>query len=171
MRGEIKTVPTPEPHVPLAGTINAPHHGETVNSEAAMPFINQTVTDADIDQYGLPFEKGRPRYWTYDREAKRYLWGGIAGNPAFDDIREGRFWLFTTNRLFYIVIEPGEISKTYKDSPYKLEWRKILNISPSPESEELRNTIIADLKEALLVYGVDGRTNKFTPLRNILFLF
>ncbi|MFN7899314.1 MAG: hypothetical protein ACK5N0_06555, partial [Synechococcaceae cyanobacterium] len=70
-----------------------------------MAFVNQTVTDADIDQYGLPFEKGRLHYWTYDAEHKKYLWGGMAGNPAYEDFQEGRFYLHTEGIVYYIVLE------------------------------------------------------------------
>ena len=136
-----------------------------------MPFVNETVSDADIDHYGLPFEKGRLRYWTHDRDRHRYLWGGMAGNPAYDDIREGRFRLFTNNTLYYIAIEPGVVPKTYKIKPVRLEWKNILQISPKPDTSELRQQILAELKEALLVYGIDGRGNKYTQDREIIFGF
>ncbi|MEB3169293.1 MAG: hypothetical protein VKK97_11270 [Synechococcaceae cyanobacterium] len=136
-----------------------------------MPFINELVTDADIDDYGLPFEKGLLHYWTHDRANRRYLWGGMAGNPAYDDFQEGRFWLYTNNRLHYIVIEPGEFSKSYKESPYRVEWKRIIDIVTYPGNIEVSKGVLDELKEALTVYGVDGRTNKFTPVRNIIFNF
>lgn len=136
-----------------------------------MPFVNETVSDADIDHYGLPFQKGRLQYFTHDSATQRYLWGGMSGNPAYDDIREGRFHLFTNNQLYRIVIQPGEVTRTYKISPYKLEWKEIISITPEPGNAELRGQILDELKEALLVYGVDGRENKYTQNRQILFGF
>jgi hypothetical protein len=136
-----------------------------------MPFINELVTDADIDDYGLPFEKGLLHYWTHDRANRRYLWGGMAGNPAYDDFQEGRFWLYTNNRLHYIVIEPGYASESYNDNPYKLEWKRIVDITPSPHGTDAKLKLIEELKEALLAYGVDGCENKYTPIREIIFGF
>ena len=136
-----------------------------------MSFVNETVSDADIDHYGLPFHKGRLRYWTHDRATQRYLWGGMAGNPAYDDIREGRFKLFTAGTLYSIVIKPGEGPTTYKVKPCRLEWKKITSIKPTPASADVRQQIIQELKEALLVYGIDGRENKYTPDREIIFGF
>jgi len=42
-----------------------------------MTFVNEVVSDEDIDRYGLPFEKGSGRYWTRDAERDFYLWGGM----------------------------------------------------------------------------------------------
>jgi hypothetical protein len=136
-----------------------------------MPFINETVSDADIDHYGLPFKKGTLQYFTHDRETQRYLWGGMHENPAYDDIREGRFQLFTHGILYAIAIEPGEVPTTYKIKPCRLEWKAISNIRPEPGSAELRRQVLDELKEALLVYGIDGMENEFTPDRQILFGF
>ncbi len=50
-----------------------------------MAFVNEVVSDADIDKYGLPFKKGSGRYWTRDADRDMYLWGGKGGNPAFGE--------------------------------------------------------------------------------------
>jgi hypothetical protein len=92
-------------------------------------------------------------------------------NPAYDDIREGRFQLFTHGILYAIAIEPGEVPTTYKIKPCRLEWKAISNIRPEPGSAELRRQVLDELKEALLVYGIDGMENEFTPDRQILFGF
>ena len=136
-----------------------------------MAFVNETVSDADIDHYGLPFHKGRLQYFTHDRESQRYLWGGMTGNPAYDDIREGRFQLFTAGVLYSIVIEPGEGPTSNKIKPCRLEWKHVTSIKPAPTSTEARQQILEELKEALLVYGIDGRENKYTPEREIIFGF
>ena len=89
-----------------------------------MPFINELVTDADIDYYGLPFEKGRPRYWTHDKSTRRYLWGGMSGNPAADDIQQGCFWLYTDNQLYYIIVHTGSVSSSYAGIPCRTVWER-----------------------------------------------
>lgn len=110
-------------------------------------------------------------YWTHDRANRRYLWGGIAGNPAYDDFQEGRFYLFTGGKTYYIVIELGHISESYNDIPYKLEWKRIIDIAPSPSDMDAKLRLLEELKEALLVYGIDGYKNQYTPNRKVTFGF
>ncbi|MFM1800044.1 MAG: hypothetical protein RLZZ117_2322, partial [Cyanobacteriota bacterium] len=54
-----------------------------------MAFTNEVVSDADIDRYDLPFQKGEGRWWTRDAERDYYLWGGLSGNPAYGTELEG----------------------------------------------------------------------------------
>jgi hypothetical protein len=64
-----------------------------------MAFVNEVVSDADIDKYGLPFKKGSGRYWTRDAEKDMYLWGGKGGNPSFGEEIQGRFRLYLDHKL------------------------------------------------------------------------
>jgi hypothetical protein len=136
-----------------------------------MAFVNEVVSDADIDKYGLPFEKGSGRYWTRDAERDMYLWGGKGGNPAFGDSIYGYFHLFIKGIDLSIRLEPGDGSHDFSDNPYIIKWSQIARINPPNAGGLARNDVIHHLKEALVVYGEDGRENKFAPFRVVSFDF
>lgn len=136
-----------------------------------MPFVNEVVTDDDIDAYGLPFRKGRLRYWTHDRAGGRYLWGGISETPMWDDIREGQFRFCDGNTLYVVRLNLGFESKTLKEPPFKREWNSIISMDPEPADRLERTAVVEGLKEALSVYGYDGMENAYAPDRQITFGF
>jgi len=136
-----------------------------------MAFVNEVVSDADIDKYGLPFPKGSGRYWTRDAERDMYLWGGKGGNPAFGDRIYGYFHLFMEGIDLSIRIEPGEGSHSFGEHPYMIKWGQIARISPLDLGGLARPEVIHNLKEALIVYGEDGRENAFAPVRVVSFAF
>ena len=72
-----------------------------------MAFVNEVVSDADIDAYGLPFEKGKGHWWTRDKERDLYLWGGRGGNPLWDEEIQGRFHLFISGTSLRLAISLG----------------------------------------------------------------
>lgn len=122
-----------------------------------MPFINEVVSDADIDRYGLPFAKGSGRYWTRDAERDYYLWGGKGGNPAFGEDFEGRFHLSLNGFDLFVCLVPGEGSFRLSDVPFVVVWRSVKRISPSDLHGLDRVEVLRVLKEALSVYGRNGR--------------
>ena len=136
-----------------------------------MAFINEVVSDADIDRYNIPFRKGDQLWWTRDAERDYYLWGGLDGNLAYDDFQEGHFNLYVDGAVHGIKLQPGEFSKSIKDVPYIVCWDKVLRIIPEPESPEQELQLIIILKEALSVYGFDGEKNLWPVETEVTFKF
>lgn len=136
-----------------------------------MAFMNEVVSDADIDAYGLGLEKGKGHWWTRDKERDLYLWGGESGNPAFGEEIEGRFEIFLSGRLIRIAISLGQWSANWHVKPYVVDWDQLLWIEPSDCAGLDRDLVITVLKEALIAYGRDGRQNLNTPDRIVHFGF
>jgi hypothetical protein len=131
-----------------------------------MTFINEVVSDEDIDRYGLPFKKGSGRYWTRDAERDYYLWGGLSGNPAYGDETQGRFHFYIDKRLYRIVISPGEGSLSYSESPFRVGWKSLLSVEPSDLRTLGKHNFLSALREALLAYGDDGEGSRHA--RNLI---
>jgi hypothetical protein len=123
-----------------------------------MAFKNEVVSDADIDRYKLPFPKGGGRWWTRDAERDYYLWGGLVGNPAFDETQEGWFDLYVDGIIHTVVLASEVNLEGDKETPYTMHWKKIVRISPSKEEEANYGYFKILLKEALTAYGLDGET-------------
>jgi hypothetical protein len=138
---------------------------------AAMPFVNEVVSDDDIDRYDLPFAKGDGQYWTRDRDRDLYLWGGESGNPARDEEIEGKFHLYLAGTLLRITLSLGEWSRDWTVTPYVVAWDGPVGIYPPDGAGLDRQQVIALLKEALIAYGSDGRDNKNVPDRLVRFGF
>lgn len=136
-----------------------------------MAFVNEVVSDSDIDKYGLPFKKGSGRYWTRDVERDMYLWGGLSGNPAHGEDIEGRFYLYVGGMEIYIVVLPGTWSAKFSESPYVISWKSLEHVRPSDLGKIRKDRFLEILKEALTVYGRNGRENRYTPTRIIKFEF
>jgi hypothetical protein len=134
-------------------------------------FVNEVVSDADIDAYGLPFEKGKGHWWTRDQERDLYLWGGEFGNPAWGDEVEGRFCLFIDGRTLRLALSFGLWSKNWHVKPYIVTWDRLLWIDPPDCCGIDRSRVIDFLKESLVAYGRDGRENRNTPDRIVHFGF
>ena len=136
-----------------------------------MAFVNEVVSDADIDKYGLPFKKGSGRYWTRDAEKDMYLWGGKGGNPSFGEEIQGRFRLYLDHKLLHVVLRPGSGSTSFLDSPYVIRWDSVVYIKPADLHGISMEQVLSALKRALLVYGQDGELNADTPTRLVHFGF
>jgi hypothetical protein len=136
-----------------------------------MAFVNEVVSDSDIEAYQLGLEKGKGHWWTRDKERDLYLWGGETGNPAFGDEIEGRFVLFISGRLIEFAISLGQWSKNWHAKPYVVAWDKLLWVEPPDLAGIDRDLVISILKEALIAYGRDGRHNLNTPDRIVQFGF
>lgn len=136
-----------------------------------MPFVNEAVSDDDIDRYGLPFRKGDGQYWTRDRERDLYLWGGVGGNHAWGEEVRGGFHLSIQGTLLRIRLSLGEWSRDWTVKPYVVAWDQLLSIDPPDCGGLDRSQVIAVLKEALIAYGRDGWKNRNVPDRIVTFGF
>ena len=136
-----------------------------------MTFVNEVVSDADIDAYGLGLEKGKGHWWTRDKERDLYLWGGEYGNPAWGDDVEGHFAFFIDGRTLRLALSIGAWSKNWHVRPYIVNWDRLLWIEPPDCNGVDRSRMIDLLHEALVSYGRDGRENRNTPDRIVRFGF
>lgn len=136
-----------------------------------MTFVNEVVSNADIDKYGLSFKKGSGRYWTRDAERDMYLWGGKGGNPAIGKEIEGHFTLFLEQALVRFILHPGIGTISFSESPFLIVWESICSINPPDMHGMRRERVLEILKEALCVYGQDGELNQYTPVRVVKFGF
>ena len=128
-----------------------------------MAFVNEIVSDADIDRYELPFKKGSGRYWTRDKERDIYLWGGKGGNPAFGEEILGRFTLSIKGRKIECLLRPGRGSMKFKEKPFLVKWSSLVDLKPAGLHDFDRELVEGVLKEALMAYGQDGELNEDTP--------
>lgn len=136
-----------------------------------MAFKNEVVSDEDIDRYNLPFPKGEGRWWTRDAERDYYLWGGLVGNPAYDEMKEGRFYLYKDNTIHWIKLLPGTRSKSLKELPYTITWEAIIRITPEITDRNKYSQLIEILKEALTAYGYEGEDNGWIKEAKVVFGF
>jgi hypothetical protein len=136
-----------------------------------MPFVNEQVTDAEIDAYDLTLEKGKGHWWTRDQERDFYLWGGECGNPARGQELHGRFRLYIAGTKLELGISLGHWSKNWHVKPYLVGWDQLLWLDPSDCGGLDRGQVIGVLKEALVAYGRNGRKNLNTPERIVQFGF
>jgi hypothetical protein len=134
-------------------------------------FVNEVVSDADIDAYGLPFEKGKGHWWTRDKERDLYLWGGEYGNPAWDEDVEGRFSFCVDGVKLGFALSLGFWSANWHVKPYIVTWDRLVRIDPADCGGLNQSRVIELIKEALVVYGSDGRDNRNVPDRIVRFGF
>jgi len=136
-----------------------------------MPFVNEVVSDDDIDRYNLPFAKGGGQWWTRDQERDLYLWGGESDNPARDEDIVGRFNFYIHGIHLKITLELGEWSKDWDAKPYVVAWNRLISVYPQDFGGLSKEMVIGLLKEALVSYGRDGWENRGVPERVITFKF
>ena len=134
---------------------------QMATAHSSMAFKNEVVSDADIDRYKLPFPKGEGRWWTRDAERDYYLWGGLVGNLAYDDMKEGRFLLYLNGPIFWVKILPGIWSESLTASPYLVSWETIARIEPQVSDSRTYSHLVSALKEALLAYGYEGQDDNW----------
>ena len=134
-------------------------------------FVNEVVPEADIDAYGLPFEKGTGHWWTRDKERDLFLWGGRGGNPLWDQEIRGRFYFFISGVIIQLVISLGKWSDDWHARPYIVDWGRIISMDPQGCADFSKEQLIDLIKEALVAYGRDGRENRNTPDRIVRFGF
>lgn len=133
-----------------------------------MAFKNEVVSDADIDRYNLPFQKGDGRWWTRDTDRDYYLWGGLSGNPAYGTEQEGRFYLYADGMLYYIIIF---LANDVKTSSRVRKWQEIGRIVPETDDFHHKTQLENVIKEALSIYGYDGQNDDCQKDLKIVFGF
>jgi hypothetical protein len=105
------------------------------------------------------------------------LWGGLSGNPQFDEEIKGKFRLYLNGRRSLVILVPGAASLAFTDNPYRVKWDAVEAISsihpdnysclPSSAWEKRNvsqsmlegmtlNAFLEILKEVLNVYGEGG---------------
>jgi hypothetical protein len=136
-----------------------------------MAFKNEVVSDADIDRYNLPFQKGDGRWWTRDAERDFYLWGGISGNPAYGEEQEGRFYLYFKQQLHLVIIQTERADSKINPSSHDRKWESISRIIPDPLDETEERNLLSVLKEALFAYGFDGQDDAWSAHSEVQFDF
>ena len=124
-----------------------------------MGFVNEVVSDEDIERYGLPFKKGSGRYWTRDAERNYYLWGGLQGNRAIDEDVQWRFHFFDGQQKISFSLKRGKGSVKLSESPYIIHWVSIEELDIPDYSAQERELILDLLREALLAFGEGGKGN------------
>ena len=148
-----------------------------------MAFVNEYVSDEDINKYGL--EEVRLRFnpqfrksglpsnfqydWVIDREKNVYLMRVKVGR---DDISNRVTWVLSwkgneitvqTDRM------PGG-SLSFSESPYKIIWG-LVKVMPNELLEEVtEKELLATLKEALTIFG-DGGVRHQVPNTIVEFNF
>jgi len=141
------------------------------SAHLTMAFKNEVVTDEDIDRYNLPFSKGGGRWWTRDAERDYYLWGGLVGNPAYDDVQEGRFFLYVEGTTYWVKLLPGKGSQSLRESPYIIKWDSVTRIEPAVSETKKYSQILSILKEALTAYGYEGQDDDWVKDPKVVISF
>ncbi len=136
-----------------------------------MAFKNEVVSDADIDRYNLPFQKGDGRWWTRDADRDYYLWGGLYGIPAFGSEVEGKFYLYVDRQVHLISISLAEDSERMSGKTFLRKWQVITQIVPEIIDSDQKRHLAEVLKEALLVYGFDGQDDGWLDDVDVHFAF
>ena len=114
-----------------------------------MAFVNEIVSDADIDAYGLPFEKGKGHWWTRDKERDLYLWGGECGNPAWGEDIEGQFSFYVDRVKLRFTLSLGVWSADWHVKPYIVVWDRLVRIDP-PDCRGLNQARVIGLILSLI---------------------
>ena len=136
-----------------------------------MAFINEIISDADVEAYGLELQRGMGHWWTRDKERDLYLLGGIGGNPLWDQEVHGRFDLYIAGATIKFALSPGKWSQNWHVKPYVIVWDALVSIEPDDCGGLQRQQVIDLLKEALIAYGRDGMENRNTPDRIVRYCF
>lgn len=136
-----------------------------------MTFVNEAISEVDIEQYRLSIEPDDGRFWTVDKERNIYLRGGARGNPAFGEEIYFGFDLCVCEEQYYVKLNRGKGSVKYTERPYLVVWDSIIDITPHNLSSLKELSVIEILKEALSVWGEDGRENEFAPAFVVQFNF
>ena len=161
------------PRVDTTVTVDqgCPKLSSNMREAIQMGFVNEVASDEDIEKYSLPFSPGTKCYWTRDVKRDFYLWGKISKDYAREYPAEGRFTLFLKDKHILFVLQPGDGSRSFKDKPFRIVWKAVLNVQPSNISGLDSSDVISVLKEALTCFGYDGRKNLFVPHRVVSFEF
>ena len=96
-----------------------------------------------------------------------WAWGKSSlgrGNP-------GTVLLFISCVTIKLEASVGNWSEDWHASPYVVEWGSLLSMDPPICAGLSQKQVLSLVKEALVVYGRDGRHNRNTPERIVRFGF
>lgn len=136
-----------------------------------MAFVNEVVSDEDIAKYNLPFKPGAGRYWTRDKERDCYLWGGISGSYVRESPPKGEFQLYVRGLELEVWLEPSANELPSFITPDLVSWKRITLMRPYDMGGLDRDEVKSLLREALLVFGVNGSPKSLPDKSTVLILF
>lgn len=145
-----------------------------------MTFVNEYVSKDDIKRHGfdriyfdnhpasaeIP-ETYRPD-WTIDRDNSAVLRKVGGANTARESEHWIEFRLDIRDQSFYVKLNRGQGSGSYRDVPYRIVWDRIVAIDPQEFRDVSREEMLTRLKEGLTVYG-DGGVHSY--VRDVLVTF
>ncbi|WP_037585995.1 hypothetical protein [Stenoxybacter acetivorans] len=159
-----------------------------------MAFVNEIISEEDIQKYGLdelmgdfhPFDldwgkggRGRPEgfwySWTIDRDRGIYFMivktiKEIGPSDRPEPTNKRIAVLNFQERRVPLIIERTHCPHSFSDNPFLLAW-DLLEIDTSNVPEMSKKSVIAVLKEALTIYGYDGAYSKKIPNTVVEFSF
>ena len=143
-----------------------------------MAFVNEYVSDEDVEKYGIAQLRDelhayhqRRYHWTRDRERDVYL---VQIHHLGRDLEPEDWLLYEKGRYCAVRLHLEGGSKNYSERPYRILWY-FDGFSdgwlrcPVP-SEEEQPHIIQLLKEALTAYG-EGGVNSYVSDTIVSFTF
>ncbi|WP_037585254.1 hypothetical protein [Stenoxybacter acetivorans] len=159
-----------------------------------MAFVNEIISEEDIQKYGLdelmgdfyPFDldwgkggKGRPPFfkhvWTIDRERDIYFMMvktikeiGLSDNPEPTNKRIAV--LNFQGWRVPLIVERTHCPHSFSDNPFLLAW-DLLEIDTSNVPEMSKESVITVLKDALTIYGYNSAKSKQSPHTVVEFSF
>jgi hypothetical protein len=120
-------------------------------------FVNEVIPEADKRLHGFEensrFYKNQPTEWTVDRSRNMFLILRLSYGPG--GAQNVRFWAFSWQgkihdlRIENISIETGEAGIFQAT-------KRLITVDGNPALTSVSKEMLADLKEALSVYGVAG---------------
>lgn len=153
-----------------------------------MTFVNQVITDCDVDKYSLDeimrkadpasWREGRPigfvYHWTVDRERGMFLLPidviqeiGASGRP--EPTGRSRWLLDAGGQRAWVTLELAEgSSKRFSDAPFRIVW-DLVHMDLGPGDLDARGATSL-LREALTVHGQRGAQSR-VPAAQVEFRF
>lgn len=136
--------------------------GKLRQENSIMAFVNEYISDEDIEKYGIEkiwlrhnpvyIGKSKPSgfrfQWTIDRARDIYFM--VVGGGGRDEVNVAVCILnWQGKQTEFRLFKPGEGSKSFSESPYRVVWGLGNATTYDPE-------ILLLLKEALTAYGYSG---------------
>ena len=161
------------PRVDTTVTVDqgCPKLSSNMREAIQMGFVNEVASDEDIARYNLPFKPGAGRCWTRDKDRDAYLWGDIIGSYVRESSPKGEFFLYVQGVLLEIWLQLEEVELHSFISPGMLSWKAIALMRPYDLGGLSRDHVVEILKEALVVFGVNGSPREDANRQKINILF
>ncbi len=133
-----------------------------------MAFINEFISKENIKRHGLDrvYFDNHPGHtelpdtfrpdWTIDGETQAVLRKVGGANTAREAAHWIEFRLDMGGKAFFVKLNRGKGSASYKEAPYVIVWDSIVEIDPATFDDVSSTEMIACLKDALTAYGDCG---------------